>query len=244
MGTRFELVLQGDDLQHLRAAGEAAIDVIESLHLRFSRFDNGSLVNHLRRAGGGAPVSIDRQTWDLFADALSVQGASAGIFDPARGTSPTGRGIELDAEALTVRLASPAVELDFGAIAKGHALDVARGVVREAGIESAFLHGGTSSGYGMGRPAGMHAWRIAPRADGGTDTAPVLELVDRAFSVSSEGDGTQALVAGVSGRLTDAWATALALGAGVVGLPHDLEAWIRTARGPWRSARAWVGAVA
>jgi hypothetical protein len=117
-------------------------------------------------------------------------------------------------------------------------------MLREAGVEAAFLHGGTSSGYGLGRPAGLKAWRIAPRGGGGTGAAPVLELVDRAFSVSAAGDASHALVAGPSGRLTDAWATALALGAGADGLPDDTEAWIRASGGSWRRARSGVDAVA
>ena len=63
MGTRFELVLlagRGD----LRAAGEAAIDEIETWHRRLSRFAPDSLVSHINREAARAPVRLDRDPFE------------------------------------------------------------------------------------------------------------------------------------------------------------------------------------
>lgn len=224
MGTRFELVLHGADRTLLVAAAEAAIDVIEAEHRRLSRFDPASLVSHLRRVAGGPAVVLDRDTWDLFADAVDVRRASRGRFDVTLGTGGA-TGVQLDRSARTIRLASPAVELDLGGIAKGHALDLAARGLREAGVERAFLHGGTSSGCGIGRPADRRAWRVV--AAGGPG-APAVDLVDRAYSVSAWGGAALACVVGPSARLADAYATALALDPDAAVLPRDgWEAWVR-----------------
>lgn len=221
MGTRFELLLHGDDLVGLRAAGEAAIERIEEAHRAFTRFESGSLLAHLRRVAPAA-VSVDRDTIALFADALAVARQSGGAFDPTR----SGRWTDLTIDPAQQRLslASSGIELDLGAIAKGHAIDLSVAVLREAGITSAFVHGGTSSGFALGRPPGGTAWRVAWR--GGPE---VFDLVDQAYSVSStEQTGTGGLsphvidprigewvvtprwaaVVGPSARLADAWTTA------------------------------------
>ena len=50
--------------------------------------------------------------------------------------------------------------LDLGAIGKGYAIERAVDLLREAGVESALLHGGTSTVYGLGHPPGASAWNI------------------------------------------------------------------------------------
>lgn len=221
MGTRFELVLHGDDPIALRAAGEAAIERIEDAHRTLTRFEPSSLLAHLQRVAP-ALVTVDRDTFALFADAVEVARGSGGAFDPARDGRWTE--IALDRPRQRVGLMSTEVSLDFGAIAKGHAIDLGVAAIREAGIESAFLHGGTSSGFGLGTPPNRSGWRVAVGGGAGT-----LDLTDRAFSVSSTHqtrDGAlvphvvdprtgewvagprRVVVIGPTARLADAWATA------------------------------------
>ena len=51
--------------------------------------------------------------------------------------------------------------LDFGAIGKGYAIERAANLLREAGITSALLHGGTSTVYALGTPPDEEAWNVA-----------------------------------------------------------------------------------
>src|SRR5205807_1206651 len=53
--------------------------------------------------------------------------------------------VELDSSQLTVRFSRPGVLLDLGAIGKGYAIEQAANLLREAGVVSALLHGGTST---------------------------------------------------------------------------------------------------
>jgi thiamine biosynthesis lipoprotein len=137
---------------------------------------------------------------------------------------------ELDDASRSIRLLEPGVVLDLGAIAKGHALDVAVRVLREADVDCALLHGGTSSVHAMGAPPDSAGWGIrlahAPQA-------PPRVLRNRALSVSGTTgpvavggsrahlrDGRDgsivrpdrfAMVEGHSAREADGWATAIAV---------------------------------
>ena len=218
MGTRFELVLGGEDPAALRPVAEAALEEIGACHERFNRFDGASLLSHIHRAAAAKPVPLDTDSFALFTDALAVWRASGGAFDP---TVPARsmEAIVLDPAHRTLALTQPGVSLDLGAIATGHALDLAARLLREHGVTSAFLHGGTSSALGIGSPP-EGTWRVALQ-DGHT-----VDLTDAALSVSAVWaenphptidprtglaltGSRQVAVIGPSARLADAWSTAI-----------------------------------
>ena len=198
MGTRFELALiagRGD----LRAAGEAALEEIETCHRLFSRFAPDSLLSHINRTAARARVRLDRHTHGLFEDALQVWRASGGAFDitiaplmgrngfadsavPADSARVGSDAIRLDPERWTIRFTRPDVALDLGAIAKGHALDRAAAVLREGGVACALLHGGTSGIVAIGAPPAADGFRVAIGSEPG---APCVLLRDTAMSVSN-----------------------------------------------------------
>lgn len=265
MGTRFELLLPGERGEAQRPAGEAALEEIELWHARLSRFASDSLVSHINRTAHQAPVRLDGETFELFADAMQVHRDSGGAFDIAvgglmesRGHAPSavhgeararGGAVRLDPNARTVRFERPGVSLDFGAVAKGHALDRAAGLLREHGVRSALLHGGTSSVVALGAPPGAEGWRVALGPEGKAGT---VTLRDEALSVSDASsqrgpDGGHILdarsgkpsswrgvvaVIGPSARLCDAWSTAVvAQGSKPMGFPRGYQV-IRQHRRP------------
>jgi thiamine biosynthesis lipoprotein len=104
----------------------------------------------------------------------------------ARAACGMGRNVALDAERGTVRFARSGVRLDPGAIGKGWALDRAAAALREAGVASALLHGGTSTAYGLGQPPDQPTWRVAVRDPrGGDRVVATAGLRDTALSVSA-----------------------------------------------------------
>jgi thiamine biosynthesis lipoprotein len=254
MGTRFEIVLDAGPGADLVAAGEAALAEICACHERLSRFASDSLVAHIARTATATPVRLDGDTYRLFVDALDVWRASDGAFDvtvgplmAAHGYAPSAvagarsagaEAIVLDDERWAVAFHGDSVGLDFGAIAKGHALDLAGATLREAGVTSALLHGGTSSVLAIGAPEGTDGWPVAVQL--GASRRP-LSLRDTALSVSNpasqvgRGGGYHILdprsgvpvarraavaVTGPTARLCDAWSTALAvLGSAPAGFP-------------------------
>jgi thiamine biosynthesis lipoprotein len=226
MGTRFEIVLDGDDPHRLRPIGETALAEIEDWHDRLSRFDSGSFVSYLNARAASAPVSLDEDLFELLAECVAVHGLSGGAFDVTVGTGP----LVLDDEARTVRFAQQGTSIDLGGVGKGHALDRAAAILREHGVACALLHGGTSSAVAIGAPPDEPAWRIGLRCDAG---ARVVRLCDAALSVSGERGRTvgrdgeaighvvdpraaapprsarRAAVVGPSARQADIWSTAL-----------------------------------
>lgn len=248
MATRFELVLpcnDGVDESRLRAAAEAALEEIEECDRRLSAFRRDSLVSHINRVGYEHAVRLDEDTFALFADSLEVHRASAGALDIGLGVAMSsagfradepgedlgvpaeGQAFELDPEEQSVRLLRSGAAIDLGAVGKGHALDAASRCLREAGVECALLHGGTSTVQALGSPPGLPAWKVAIEDGPG---APVACLVDAALSVSAphgrlnsrgqghlldphsgapvERDGLVAVIS-ESARVSDLWSTAL-----------------------------------
>lgn len=120
--------------------------------------------------------------------------ASAAVCAPARATMAE---VLLDPAARTVRFGRAGLALDLGAIAKGFAVQRAVDVLRQAGVRSALVHGGTSSVAAIGCAPDGSPWRVrvaggeveheAARggAGGACGGGPVVELCDRAMSVSA-----------------------------------------------------------
>jgi len=263
MGTRFELVLPGLDETRERAAGEAALDEVALWDARLSLFARDSLLAHVNREAGQRAVRVDPQTFALLETCARVFAESGGAFDAALGGAMAAAGfrgeaareearadvgfaaVELDREAHSVRFTAPGVQLDLGGIAKGFALDRAGELLREAGLETALLHGGTSTVLALGAPPGGEGWRVALDEAPG---APRAVLRDRALSVSAQhgrrnarGEGhvlgarlARAAVQAPDATLADAWSTALlvlgrlpaaARAAGVEGLADAGTGW-------------------
>jgi thiamine biosynthesis lipoprotein len=243
MGTRFEVVVLAGRGQ-LRAAGEAALDEIVRWHELLNRFAADSLLSHINRTAAARPVRLDGQTFALFETALDVWRASEGAFDvtvaplmvrngfsDSSVSAHAGRSgssaIALDSNEWTIRFRRPGIALDLGGIGKGHALDCAAAILRDAGVQRALLHGGTSSAVAIGAPPNEPGWRVAI---GSAPNRPVVVLRDEALSVSDpagqasptgaphivdpasgrgvENDGPVAVI-GPSCAATDAWSTAL-----------------------------------
>ncbi len=183
MNTRFELLLHGESEPHLRAAGEEALDEIQRLENQLSLFRPTSEIARLNRHAADGPVKVSPPVFALLRQAQGLAQATDGAFDPTigplmrawgfhggRGSLPdaaalaaaracVGMGhVHFDATAFTVRFTRPGVTLDLGAIGKGCAIDSAVECLREAGVTSAFVHGGTSSCHGLGMTPEGRCW--------------------------------------------------------------------------------------
>jgi thiamine biosynthesis lipoprotein len=186
MATRFELVLYGRDPVALRAAGEEAFREIEALEERLSIFRPASELSRVNLLAARQPVRLSAPVFELLTQAKRLWRETGGAFDLTIGPLLRAWGflggtghwpderelahartltgmhlVLLDASERTVSFAQEGVMLDPGAIGKGYALDTAVDVLREAGVESALIHGGTSTVYGLGRPPQADHWAIA-----------------------------------------------------------------------------------
>ena len=270
MATRFEMVLHGEDELGLRAAGEEALDEITALASQLNFYGADSEITRINAGAALGPVPVEPGLFRLLQEAKGVHGLSGGAFDitvaplmrcwgfadgkhrvPSHGELAKAREcvgmdlVHLDAETFTVQFERSGVQVDLGAVGKGYALEIANEVLREAGVASALIHGGTSSVCAIGTPLDGEFWNIAIEHP---DTAvpdherivAMAKLQDESFSLSAgwgkafEENGVSyghvmdpglgqpvqnALLAAVAlsgGTASDAWSTAL-LVAGAAG---------------------------
>jgi len=207
MGTRFELVLAGDDRSHLTSVGETAIAEIEEAHARMNRFDAGSFLSYVNTHAHEKEIPLDDEMFELLQESLDVHHASDGAFDitvapllndwfsfPASLDQdhkkdetdldrPIGsQSLKLESQPRSIHFELAGLTLDLGGIAKGHALDLAAQIVRENGITCALLQGGSCSVVAIGKPPGESGWKVSMPGPG---KVPYVRLCDAAMSVSA-----------------------------------------------------------
>ena len=215
MATRFELVLYGQDPATLRAAGEEALNEIERLDKKLNLYNPGSEIAHLNLRAACEEVRAGPELFALLEQARRLHEETSGAFDItiapllrcwgfmggkgkmpapaelAEARSRTGmRLVQLDKGRRTVHFVREGVMLDLGAIGKGYAVERAAELLREAGVASAMLHGGTSTVYAIGQPPDAASWNVAVEypADeqgGSPGTLALVPLKDEALSVSA-----------------------------------------------------------
>ncbi|HUR47361.1 MAG TPA: FAD:protein FMN transferase [Candidatus Saccharimonadales bacterium] len=215
MATRFEIVLPGENLPTLRAAGEEALDEVERVENLLSLYKPDSEVSRLNACAGKEEVKVDPELFGLIQRAMSLSAETQGLFDLTlgplmrawgmmggnRGTVPNPNELaearakvgmellELNAAKTTIRFKRTGVMLDFGAIGKGYAIERAARLLREAGILSALIHGGTSTVYGMGLGPDGKSWKVAieypQNPDSVAEVLAIVPLRDEALSVSA-----------------------------------------------------------
>lgn len=214
MATRFEIVLHGRDAVRLRAAGEAALDEIDRLEAQLSLYRPSSEIATVNARAAHEPVRVSAETFRLLEAAMKFTAETDGAFDitiaplvrawgfmggsghPAAAAELAAARqvvgthlVQLDEKKSTVRFAQPGVMLDLGAIGKGHAVGCAADLLRESGVASALVHGGTSTVYAIGKPPGAGSWKLAVNYPENSGQNPPqlasIELCDEALSMSA-----------------------------------------------------------
>jgi thiamine biosynthesis lipoprotein len=216
MATRFEIALHGEDAVALRAAGEEALDEIERIEAQLSLYQPTSEVSRLNALAAHKRVRVTPALFRLLQQAKQLSHETRGAFDitiaplvhcwgfmGGTGKMPSPEAlaearilvgmdlVELNEEDFTVRFLRKGVMLDFGAIGKGYAVERAAALLREAGITSALVNGGTSTVYALGKPPGTECWRVAlefpakDAPDAPREHLATVSLVDEAMSVSA-----------------------------------------------------------
>src|SRR2546426_11487739 len=186
MATRFEIVLHGENEVSLRAAAEEALDEIERLDAQLSLYNPTSEISHINARASHGPLRVEPTLFRLLQHAQRLSRETEGAFDitvaplmrcwgfmrgagklpsPAEVAEARSKAgmhlLELNENDFTVRAARAGVMLDLGSIGKGYALERATELLREAGVTSGLLHGGTSTVCAIGAPPDANAWNVA-----------------------------------------------------------------------------------
>ena len=187
MGTLVSVRIDGLDYAPAHAHLDAAFAAIRAVDERFSNYKGDSELTALNAtaAGGAQPISPEMAL--VLREAMAWGDRSDGAFDCTVGPlmrawgffkragripapedlrharSITGWAhLRFDPEASTLAYDSPGVELDFGAIAKGYAVDRAIGVLRDRGVQNALVDAGGNFSA-IGTPDQRPYWRIGIR---------------------------------------------------------------------------------
>ncbi|EEF61511.1 FAD:protein FMN transferase [Pedosphaera parvula] len=215
MATRFEIVLNGEDPAALRAAGEEALDEIQRIEAQLSLYQPTSEIAHLNARAAQEPVRVTPSLFKLLKQARELSVETKGAFDitiaplircwgfmggtgrvPGAEELAEARAnvgmdlVELNPKDFTVRFARKGVMLDLGAMGKGYAVERAADLIRDMGISSALVNGGTSSILALGSPPESESWKVAVQGPAlSTDVAAspfaTISLKDEALSVSA-----------------------------------------------------------
>ncbi|MBQ9372682.1 MAG: FAD:protein FMN transferase [Thermoguttaceae bacterium] len=202
MASVFEVVVNdGADERANEFAASAALDALDEVDRveeALSVFRPTSTVSRANLLAAEMNVRLDDELWSWLESALRLGAETGGAFDVASaplwrawgfakrdGEFPApdalshalalsgARHLRLDAEARTLAFDEPGVELNFGAIGKGIALDCASRVLEERGIVDFMVQGGKSGVVARGGRANDVARRREERASN-----PVAELID------------------------------------------------------------------
>ena len=211
MATTFEVVLPFGTPDALQRGGDA-FDLIDRLEDQFTVYRDTSEVSRLNQHAATLPVSVEEGLFGLLEQSARLTRDTEGAFDvtagalikawgffcgPRRVPQPevlqqardrAGMGhVTLDAAPRTVFFQRPGLEINFGAIGKGYALDRAAALLRsEWNCSSALLHGGHSSVYAVGSaPGDERGWAVTIRHSWRDEQLAVVRLRDCALGTSA-----------------------------------------------------------
>src|SRR5437588_11626214 len=184
MGTVFEIVVYDQSFEHASDVIESAFREIVRLDDLLSNYKPDSALSNLNRSGHLREVKVPADLYRVIELAVKFSRLSDGKFDisiaplvnlwkaalrgegmPSLAQQEEVRScigyekIELIAPD-RIRLRSPCLQLDLGAIGKGYAVDRAAEVLYSLGIRDALINAGGSTIYAMGSPPNQKAWIV------------------------------------------------------------------------------------
>jgi thiamine biosynthesis lipoprotein len=209
-GTLVEVKTWGAEEQQANRAITDLQQMFQSMHRDWHAWEPGRLTDINRAFAAGQAAQADAGIVEMIRRSQVLEPLTGGRFNPAIGglielwgfhTSdfpvigpPPGQAeidrilshkpstLDIHIDGLTVRSDNPYVQLDFGGLAKGYAVDLAISHLRERGIDSAIVNAGGDL-RAMGRH-GDRPWRVAIRKPGGGVIGAVEVRGDEALFTS------------------------------------------------------------
>lgn len=181
MGTEFNIKVHGEDTVRITQAVQLAWDRIDALNQVFSDYSTTSELARLHRDSTGRPFRLSQDFYRLMDISIKYSHISRGAFDVSVGALSKiwRRAIKLNdyPDSLKIKAALKHVGykkirliknkikipggmvLDFGAIAKGYAVDEAYKVLAQQGYTMSLVDGGGDIYVGVS-PPNQSGWAI------------------------------------------------------------------------------------
>lgn len=209
-GTIVEIKLWGASAKEAGQAFMEIQQMFQAMHRDWHAWEPGRLVEINKAFAEGRSATADEDIVEMVRRSQPLEDLTGGRFNPAIGAlirlwgfhtsdypiegpppsqeqineildqHPSSRDIRID--GLELSSSNPAVQLDFGGIAKGYAVDLTIAKLRAMGINNAIVNAG-----GDLRAIGSHGdrpWRVAVRQPGGGNVGAVQVEGDEAIFTS------------------------------------------------------------
>ena len=209
-GTLIEIKLWGASPEEAGHAFSELQQMFQGMHQDWHAWEPGRLTNINNAFAQGRPATADENIVEMVRRSQQIEASTGGRFNPAIGalirlwgfhtsdypiTGPPPSQLQIDEileqkpssadihiNGLELRSDNPAVQLDFGGIAKGYSVDLTIAHLRDLGIGNAIVNAG-----GDLRAMGSHGdrpWRVAIRKPGGGNIGSVQVRGDEAIFTS------------------------------------------------------------
>ena len=214
MGSIATVCAYGESTAHVDDAISKVIVEFGRLDALLSVYNSASEISRLNSSAGQGPVRASQEVCDILELSKGFNVQTSGLFDitveplmrlwgfrgtprqalPTDGEITNALGavgmshLSVDSENQKVLLDRHGSSVDLGGIAVGYTVDRAAGILRSAGIESAFInHAGDA--YALGSPDEHDGWTVAvPHPLEPGNIVHTEELVDRAISTSADNE--------------------------------------------------------
>ena len=161
MACACEVVLAAEDESAARALAAVAIEEVQRIEFKFSRYRDNSIVSRINAAAGGEAIACDDETRALFDHADALYRASGGLFDITSGvlrrawnfkqpklpTEPELAALRafigwerVQRDGPLLRLPEAGMEIDFGGFGKEYAADRAGALLASRGVQLGYVN--------------------------------------------------------------------------------------------------------
>ena len=210
-GTLVEVSVYGGSRAKATEAIDAVMTKFGQMHNQLHAWKPSEITELNKAFSEGKSMKVDPEVADIIRDATRLSDESKGLFNPAIGRliglwgfqndefrpvrpdpkeiaelvseHPGMDDIEIEGDVASSR--NPSVRLDLGGFAKGYALDVAAGILKEKGVKNALVNIGGNI-MALGRH-GKRSWRVGIKNPRGSGAVAEIDLQD-GEAIGTSGD--------------------------------------------------------
>ena len=205
MGTRFGIVIPGCSYNQSETIPPLIKDEVDRLEYIISRFNDESALSRINRFAEKYPSETDDELWGIINECRAFNKNTFGAFDISiralnelwnNSNEPDPQKLKLlinntgfnnvvfDEQKLSIFFKNSDIEFDLGSVGKGIALRSTERILRQNGIEHAFVSFGESSILAIGSHPNGDGWKIGVPHTFEDNNVYAVTLKDCSVSVS------------------------------------------------------------